>query len=71
MSREVERIFTIELTQIITVPDEEVADYEQLSEAERSRNEKELKKLLNADKIDVTGYKCFIHEPKEEGTANE
>lgn len=71
MSREVERIFTVELTQILTVPDEEVADYEQLSEAERSQNEKGLKKLLNIDKADITGYKCFIHEPKAEGPANE
>lgn len=62
--KEIERIITCEVTLIDKVADEDVAKSERLTDDYKREIEAEIKSRLDADKVDATGYKCFIHEPK-------
>lgn len=67
--KEVERIITCQITLIEKYKDDEVPPLEMLNDRLKGELEAEIKLKNNADKVDITGYKCFIHEPKEEAKA--
>jgi len=61
--KEVERIITCQIVLIDKIVDEDVAKAERLTYNHKRKIENEIKSRLDADKVDVTDYKCFIHEP--------
>lgn len=67
--KEVERIVTCEVTLIDKVADEDIAKAERLTGDCKREIENEIKSRLDADRVDVTSYKCFVHEPKTQEQA--
>lgn len=67
--KEIERIITCQITIIEKYADNEVPPLELLNDRLKSELEAKIKRQNSADKVDIAGYKCFVHEPKPQEQA--